>query len=118
VDTNYEPASSPGAATRLSVIGVDRAGSPIVVGDGEVGNGATYKRVVELWVIKTPNRAIPLDIASADVANRASQLTWEGATTDSIGTWIALNNRLFLYRTDGTFSKVADGAHSPSSPCS
>jgi hypothetical protein len=117
VDAGYEPVSSPGAVTQLSVIGLDGAGSPIVVGDGEVGNGATYRRVVDVWAIKTPNHAVALDVSSADVGNRAIQPTWEGATTDRAGTWIALNNRLFLYRTDGTFSKVADGAYSPSGAC-
>jgi hypothetical protein len=116
VDANNEPVSSPGAATGLSVIGVTSDGSPIVEGAGEVGNGANYTPVVDIWVIRASQEAMPLDLSAADVAS-PSGLTWEGSALDSVGAWILLNDRLFLYRADGTFRKVASGPYSPSGAC-
>lgn len=116
VDANYEPVSSTGAITSLNVIGVTGDGSPIVEGAGEVGNGADYTPVVDIWVIRAPDEAMPLDVSAADVASR-STMTWDGSATDSAGAWILLNDRLFLYRADGTFRKVASGPYSPSGAC-
>ena len=103
-------------STRLSMIGVAGDGSPIVEGAGEVGNGANYTPVVDIWVIRAPQEAMPLDLSAADVAI-PSGLTWEGSALDSVGARILLNDRLFLYRTDGTFRKVASGPYSPSGAC-
>ena len=116
VDADYEPVSSPGAITELSVLGVDGTGSPIVEGSGETGDGASYTRVVDVWVISAPNQPVPLDLSAADIGS-GSPMGWEGALTDSFGTWILLNDRLFLYGAGGTLSKVAEGSYSPAGTC-
>ena len=116
VDANYEPVSSPGAATQLSVLGLDGSGGPIVEGSGETGGGASYTRVVDIWVIRTPNQPVPLDLSAADFGS-GNPLGWEGALTDSFGTWILLNDRLFLYGRGGTFRQVAKGPYSPAGTC-
>ncbi len=116
VDANYEPVSSSGATTSVSVIGMTGDGKPIVEGAGEVGSGTGYKPVVDIWVIRAPGQAVPLDISAADVTSRPTQ-TWDGSTTDTVGSWISLNDRLFLYRADGTFRMVASGPYSPSGAC-
>lgn len=116
VDADYEPVSSPGAVTGLSVLGVDRTGSPIVEGSGETGGGTSYTRVVDIWVISTPSQPVRLDLSAANIGS-GNPLGWEGATTDSFGTWILLNDRLFLYGTGGTFRKVAEGPYSPAGTC-
>jgi hypothetical protein len=116
VDSGNEPASSPGAATVLGVMGVDGAGSPIVEGVGEVGDGRTYTTVFDVWVIKAPNQALPLDVSAADGGSSTIR-TSDGAITDSVGTWIAVNGILFHYGTDRTFRKVAEGPYSPSGSC-
>jgi hypothetical protein len=115
-DANYEPISSPGAATELSVLGVDGTGSPIVEGSGETGGGTSYTRVVDMWVISTPNQPVQLDLPAADIGS-GNPLGWEGALTDSFGTWILLNDRLFLYGAGGTIRKVAEGPYSPAGTC-
>ncbi|MGH7760034.1 MAG: hypothetical protein ACREOY_01265 [Candidatus Dormibacteraceae bacterium] len=117
VDSTYEPVSSPGAVTEISVIGVDGSGNPIVEGLGETGGGANYIPVVDVWVVKAQNHAVRLDVSLANVGVGVSNPTWDGVATDSVGTWIALNNHLFLYRADGSFVEVAEGAYSPSGPC-
>ena len=116
VNADYEPVSSPGAVTELSVLAVDEAGSPIVEGSGEAGGPATYTRVVDIWVIGAPNQPVPLDLSAAAIGS-GSPIGWEGALTDSFGTWILLNDRLFLYDTGGTFRKVAEGPYSPAGTC-
>jgi hypothetical protein len=116
VDANYEPVSSNGASTALSVMGMTGDGKPIVEGAGEVGIGTNYTPVVDIWVIKAPGQAVRLDISAADVTSRSTQ-TWDGSTTDSVGSWISLNDRLFLYRADGTLRFVATGPYSPSGAC-
>ena len=116
VDTDYEPVSSPGAATVLGVMGVDSAGSPIVEGVGEVGGGTNYTTVFDVWVIKAPNQAVPLDVSAANGGSSTIR-TSDGAMTDSAGTWIAVNDILFLYGTDRTLRKVVDGPYSPSGSC-
>jgi hypothetical protein len=116
IDADYEPVSSPGAATGLSVLGVDGTGSPIVEGSGETGGGTSYTRVVDIWIIDAPNQAVQLDLSAADIGS-GSPIGWEGALTDGFGTWILLNDRLFLYGTGGTFRKVAEGPYSPAGMC-
>lgn len=116
-DSGYEPVSSPGAVTELSVMGMDGLGDPIVEGSGETGDGGNYARVVDVWVITSQNHAERLDVSAANVGAGASTLTWDGVATDRIGTWIAVDNHLFLYRTGGSFVEVATGAYAPSGPC-
>lgn len=119
VDANYEPVSSQGAASGLSVMGLDAAGSPIVEGVGEVGNGQTYTYVFDMWVIKAANQAVAVDVSAADGGDAGAPITsWDGVLADSVGTWISLNKHLFLYARDGTFQKVADGPYSPAGSCS
>lgn len=116
IDADYEPVSSPGAATELSLLGLDGTGSPVVEGSGETGGGASYTPVVDIWVIGARNQPVPLDLSAADIGS-GSPIGWEGALTDSFGTWILLNDRLFLYSTGGTFGKVAEGPYSPAGTC-
>lgn len=117
VDSTFEPVSSAGAVTALNVLGVDGTGNPIVEGVAEVGPGSSYQRHVEIWTFAAPEQARSLSLATSDSDGPVNALTSEGAVTDSFGTWIAFNDRLFLYTAKGSLVRVGETGSTPAGPC-